>query len=626
MKAPKSPMSNRDSLRLKSVISNPRLLVALVFALMLVVSWRRWTSPIADSGREMDLPLRLLSGELLYRDVHHIYPPFAPYFNALLYRLFGAHLETLLMSGATCSGLIVYLCWRMARRVMPATEAALAAIAVTVLCVFKPAGNLISPYSYAALYSTVFALGVVLAMLRFSERERWRELIVAGLLTGLAAVTKQEFALAAAVTIVAALLVAPDRKFTKLIGRVAVVALAGAMVALPVYGWLLWRVGWQTLVADSHLLYTHLPDSLVYYNRQRTGMDQPFSSLLQLTGGLMVSLAIASGLILVSTLSLLRSQRREASVRTGTDLRFLALRSGLALLLATIAVFAVRAFAQGRWDGSPLRALPVALAGLIIVEWRRILRDRLIPVAASDRALFIIAVYSLAVLARVALRVPSGGAFGGFFLPTSLVLIVYLTVRTLPRACEDWTRNQKLAARVRSTGHAMLSLLLAITMIVFAVRYHRTFNFRLTAPRGTLYLPASSGPAISEALSFIEQHTASDEAIVVVPEGSDLAFLSGRQMPLRHQILIPGLMDEAEERAAIAKMQQAGVRYVLIVNRPMREFGAEAFGRDFYQTLGAWITEHYHLVKVCGAPDAASPETLQPGHPQFFIKIFERND
>ncbi len=619
-------MSQRDSLNFKSVISSPRLLVALVFALMLLVSWRRWTAPIADSGREMDLPLRLLSGELLYRDVHHIYPPLAPYFNALLYRLFGAYLDTLLIGGAICSGLIVYLCWRMARRVLPATEAALAAIAVTVLCVFKPAGNLISPYSYAALYSTVCALGVVLAMLRFSERARWRELIVAGLLTGLAAVTKQEFALAAAVTIIAALLVAPDRKFKNLIGRVMVAVLAGALVALPVYGWLWWRVGWQTLIVDSHLLYTHLPASLVYYNRQRTGMDHPLSSLLQMTGGLMVSLAVASGLILLSALSLLRSRRRAASIQPGTDLRFLALRSGLALLLAMVAVFAVRAFSQGRWDGSPLRALPVALAGLIVVEWRRQRRDRLLPVATADRALFIIAVYSLAVLARVALRVPSGGAFGGFFLPTSLVLIVYLTVRTLPRACEDWTRNQKLAARVRATGHAMLSLLLVVTMTVFAVRYRRTFNFRLTAPRGTLYLPASSGPAISEAISFIEQHTAPGAAIVIVPEGSDLAFLSGRRMPLRHQILIPGLMTAAEERAAITRLQQVGVRYVFIVNRPMREFGAEAFGRDFYQTLGAWIAEHYHLVKVCGAPGAASPAPLQPGHPQFFINIFERND
>ena len=85
---------------------------------MLAVSWRRWTSPIADSGREMDLPLRLLHGELLYRDVHHIYPPLAPYFNAFLYRALGVHLDTLHAAGILCSIAIAALIYRIARRLL----------------------------------------------------------------------------------------------------------------------------------------------------------------------------------------------------------------------------------------------------------------------------------------------------------------------------------------------------------------------------------------------------------------------------------------------------------------------------------------------------------------------------
>ena len=41
----------------------------------------------------MDLPLRLLEGDVLYRDVFYMYPPFSPYFNSFLYSLFGVHLE-----------------------------------------------------------------------------------------------------------------------------------------------------------------------------------------------------------------------------------------------------------------------------------------------------------------------------------------------------------------------------------------------------------------------------------------------------------------------------------------------------------------------------------------------------
>src|SRR5581483_7326564 len=171
--------------------------------------------------------------------------------------------------------------------------------------------------------------------------------------------------------------------------------------------------------------------------------------------------------------------------------------------------------------GSPLRALPLGLAGLILFSWRRGLQQEFNPAAATRRALFIIAVYSLAVLARLV---------------------------------EDWTLNQRLATRVRTVGRGTLALLLVTTMAVFAARYQKNFDVEINAPHGKLYAPRSSGAAISEALDFIRANTAPGEAIAVVPEGSDLAFLSGRRMPLRHQIMIPDFMSEQGEREAIATL------------------------------------------------------------------------
>ncbi|MBK9316174.1 MAG: hypothetical protein IPM55_18325 [Acidobacteria bacterium] len=89
---------------------------------------------------------------------------------------------------------------------------------------------------------------------------------------------------------------------------------------------------------------------------------------------------------------------------------------------------------------------------------------------------------------------------------------------------------------------------------------------------------------------------------------------------MRHQILIPGLMLPADEIAAIETLRGLPVRYVLIVNRPMREFGAEAFGRDFYQDLGRFVEDNYRLIKVCGESIRTNPQIGDPG---FFIKIYE---
>ena len=130
-----------------------------------------------------------------------------------------------------------------------------------------------------------------------------------------------------------------------------------------------------------------------------------------------------------------------------------------------------------------------------------------------------------------------------------------------------------------------------------------------------------SGPAIGEAIEFIEKNTAENEVIAVLPEGNDLAFLTGRRINFRHQVLIPGFLTEQDERDAIDALEKGGVRYILIANRPMREFGATAFGEDFYMTLGGYIRENFETVAVFGGQGSPEPRI---GEPKFFIKALKR--
>jgi 4-amino-4-deoxy-L-arabinose transferase-like glycosyltransferase len=581
-----------------------------VFAAMLAVSWRRWTSPIADSGREMDLPARLLEGEWLYRDVHHIYPPLAPYLNALLYRIFGAHLDVLHVAGIVCSAMIVAICYRIARRLFEPTEAAIATAAVIVFCIFKPAGNLIQPYSFAALYACVCSLAVLLLTLRYAENRRSRELIFAGLLIGLAAITKQEFALAAAATVTATLLVqwlsSPESQILNPKSFLAGLLFAAApaiLIAGPVYGLLFVKLDWRMLIEDCHLFYTHLPSSLVTYNAQRTGLDRPLLSLAQIAGAAAVAFAALSFVVMLG-------DRRRKILKW----------SAMSFVSSFAAIFVIKQIVGNQWDGSPLRALPVLLLAIIGVEFWRRKEIRNPQSAIRNPALFIIAVYSFAVLARVALRVPSGGAFGGFFLPTSLILFCYLFWRILPESIEQWTADTSSARRVLVFGRALLIVTILAGAVTFGIRYRKNFNVEIHAERGHLFAPKVTGKEIQEALEFIRNSTQPNEAIAVLPEGSDLAFLTGRRILLRHQILIPGLMSGEDEQKAIERLQQDRVRYVLVVNRPMREFGLEAFGRDFYTQLGGWVESNYRVVKVFGSQPTANPPIGVPG---FFIKVYK---
>src|SRR5215475_5456731 len=281
-----------SALRLSAIW--PQSALVLVFAAMMAASWRRWISPVTDSGREMDLPLRLMNGELLYRDVYYLYPPFSPYFHSLLYRIFGAHLDVLQVGGAICAALVVWMCYRIARRLMTPSESTLAVIAVIIVCVFKPGGNLIWPYAFAALHGLVFALGALLATLRYNDSEKPRELIVSGFLIGLAAITKQEFSLAAVCAVTAAVAWLRRAWIKQLAADLLLAAASAALVALPVYTAMLAFIGWKIIVDDCHMFYTNLPASLIYYNAQRSGFEFPLVSLTQMIDAAAVCLAMLS--------------------------------------------------------------------------------------------------------------------------------------------------------------------------------------------------------------------------------------------------------------------------------------------------------------------------------------------
>jgi Dolichyl-phosphate-mannose-protein mannosyltransferase len=605
-------LTRSSSIAVQSAIRSPQSAIFIAFSAMLIISWRRWMGPIVDSGRELDLPFRLLRGELLYRDVHYLYPPFSPYLNALLYRLFSVHLDVLQASGLVCAALVVIFCYSIARRLLPPFGSIVAVFAVIVWSVFKPSGNLVFPYAFAALHGMVIALAVLLITLRYAEKRRRRELLAAGVLIGLAAITKQEFALAGAATAAAAVVYLDRTDMRRLIFNLLSVAAPIAAIALPVYGFLLYHVGWQTLVKDSHLFYTHLPKSLVFYNSHRSGLDNPLSSLTQMLGGAAVGLLIASVII---TLSLIRARRESKDDFSDPTRRMLRWAAG-AMLLFCLIIVVISAALGNKWDGSPLRALPFLLIGVIAVEWVRGRESK----NETGLYLFIVSVYSLAVLARVAMRVPSGGAFGSFFLPTSLIVIVYLLNRSFPDLVARWADSRIVGDYVRRFGLGLIVTLIAITFIVFTVRFRHNFRYGVETERGTFYTRPAIGETMNQAIAFVQSHTSPDEAVAVAPEGADLAFFSGRRTIFRYPIMHPDFMDEREEKSAIERLQREGVRYILIVNRPMREFGAEAFGDDYNQVLGRWIEENYRTVKVCG--QNADP-SQQIGAPDFFIKILQ---
>ncbi|MDJ0868909.1 MAG: hypothetical protein QNK03_22565 [Myxococcota bacterium] len=155
-------------------------------AIAYLLPLRHYGLTISDDGWLLSSVLRMLDGEVLYRDVWVFYAPLRYHVVAGLFALFEPSL--LLLRGlwvvlltATAIGL-----YRLARRLAPPSLAWLPAVVYPL----APGPWHKSPYGFC----TVFFF---LALARALERPRRRRLLVLGAVAGLVLVTRQELGLAA---------------------------------------------------------------------------------------------------------------------------------------------------------------------------------------------------------------------------------------------------------------------------------------------------------------------------------------------------------------------------------------------------------------------------------------------
>lgn len=592
------------------------VLIAVSFAAGLAVSWERWGNPLVDCGREMNQPLRLARGELLYGEVRHIYGPLSPHLNALLFNLFGPSLGVLYADGIITAAIIIALVYWVSRRIMEPAPAAAGALSVMWLCAFKQAGNYILPYSFSALHGCALGMVTLAIVVKFVKSGRTLLLPFAGVAAGLAVLAKTEMGIAAlAVGIVGASLAAcPSWRrgaFLTAIFLAPAVALTGA-----VYSWAALHVGWRALTHDSYLLFTNLPPELVYFNMRMSGFDRPLDSLFQMASAF-VKLGLLAALVAAVTLIIAkRPRRRRVTTLATADAGRISLVHLWSIAAVSMAAFLAVTFATGmQLDRGPYLAMPILLVAQLsvgVVHFIRNGKDN-----QRNLVLIVVAVYALASLARVMLRVRSGGAYSSYLMPASVILFTYAATYSFAGLFRDALVG-RLARRIVV---GLILVWLVATAIVFGVRYRRDNNYPISTARGTIIAVPEMGKAFMAAIEFLERETVPGEPVAVIPEGTSLNFFTDRPHPLRDDILMPGMLDREAEEHAIRKLIDSKTQFVLLANRPTPEFGAAVIGRDYYTRLMGWIEENFEACAIFAErPDPA----LEVGSKTFFIKAFKK--
>jgi hypothetical protein len=288
----------------------------------------------------------------------------------------------------------------------------------------------------------------------------------------------------------------------------------------------------------------------------------------------------------------------------------------LRVLLAALVLLGLMGATTGLdWDKGPYLAMPLVLLALLVVLARDHRARPGVAFTADEAVLITCCVYALVSLARTILHVRSGGAYGAYLLPVSVVIFTYAWMHPFA----DRLRVPRAQHLARTIVLVLLIGDAVLTAGLLAYRYRTRQTVPISTARGTIVAAHDLGQAWNEALAYIATETPANSAIAVFPEGTSINFLSGRKNPLREEITTPGFLDAAGEARAIRQLEENQTALVLITNRPTREFGPEAFGRDYSQTLMRWIEENY---RVCAMFGPVKDPALQIGESPFFIRAY----
>ena len=185
--------------------------IAVCLAYLIFQTWRKWGEMLIDFGVQLYLPWKLSTGAVLYRDAAYLTGgPLSQYYHALLFRIFGVSLLTIVVSNLVLVVLLaalIYSCFSRVSDVWTGTMMGLAFVLVFAFGEYRSLGvfNYVTPYSHEIVHGLVLSVAVLWLLSRWLLEEKIAPALLAGLGGGLVVLTKPEVFLALALALVVAL-------------------------------------------------------------------------------------------------------------------------------------------------------------------------------------------------------------------------------------------------------------------------------------------------------------------------------------------------------------------------------------------------------------------------------------
>lgn len=540
------------------MILNPKYknitITSTLFVLLLVMSAFFFYSHgniATDTGREAMIPLALLKGKVLYRDVLNIYGPLAYYINAFVYKILGIKIQSLYIAGTICSIVFLLTINRICLKFFQNGLSFLITLFVALSCVYNTRlFNFIFPYSYSAVYGlTFYTIGLFL-LIQYTENKKTELLYTASLFAGAAFACKIEFAFLFLLTLIVSKIFIKNSFKTILIQIILFLLFPFFSYSIPFIQGLSFK---EAAEAVNIFIKSSCVPSVIDFAKQ-TGTSFAMCDLYFWAVGFL----FLSVFVLISFL-LMKIAKSHVQ-------------------LAIFCVFAafIHFFLHPEMHFSFLALLIVLF---LFISYKKLLKNPKIAIlllGASGASL------------RVMFNVNTNeyGAYSFPLLFISLIAIIFLYKSFFEN---KFVLNlDKFLIFVISAG--------IISNFVYSMLQLRMYSAPIITERGRIDTIKSWKIGADKIINFIKNDTNEDDKVLILPEGCIFNFLSGRETDMRLYALNQPYIETYGEFKITEMIKTSNFKYIVIIDG----FGLYNFTKSryyFYENLiTKFIQNNYKIV------------------------------
>ncbi|EKD25925.1 MAG: hypothetical protein ACD_79C01437G0002 [uncultured bacterium] len=576
------------------------LFIGVCFIFLLSQTWCKWGNWIVDSFRDPWIAVKLLQGDILYKDINYSFGFLPPYFLSFLFKIFGVNLKYLTNLGICLSILSSILIYKITRFYLKRFFSTLCVINFLLFSVFSSFEhfsifNFIHSYNLASVFFIFFVLSGVLTALKYIKTGRDKYLYFWSITLVLAYFSRPIMSnlIFFAYVFLWGFYGIVNKKFN---ARYMLVIFSPVILSLT--GYLLFITHFDIFSeikkSTVDVLVYILKGKDSFHNKQLVPVN--FADTFRIIAQSFVFQFSALSIFLFLSYKMKRI----------SNLDKITFRSLIVSILCVLSVYGfIRIWSVYLSFFDYFRCIPILLIIGICVLSYKLYKYK---INNEQFGLLIIFTISLALSARMFFTASPNG-YGFYFFPPSLITYYYMVSRLFP---EHFGKYVAIGTEVRMRFSALLTLFLLFQMSYFyeqSMWWYKQKTINYTSARGSFFsYPDYTTFRIIQMMNYINSHTNEKDTILVMPQGEVINFFTQRNNPLSYYQFIPSLVKRVGEEKMIESIKNDKIDYIVILTRDMTLLGASVFGVDYGTKIMKWIKEKYKLEKSFGPNPIHSTE------------------